>query len=239
MQQQSDRPSLRAIILVNLQDKKPRLVRYPLIGTSQSMALEINNEYFENQQDVLKALTAVDSNFHKRLRELIYQELKASRNAIAEGIKFNNGDPRGTRHSVKRYIAGKYLGGVVSIMDGKRSGTTNNYEAPRKLRAGQWGGNRIIRSQRTHDILHYGPQDRGFILRFVNSGTAPRYAAGRNVSGKGNRSAFFKMQKEGDWYRGSIAPRDFFATLGRPEMERAVRNLGQMVDEEFNKLFTE
>ena len=77
------------------------------------------------------------------------------------------------------------------------------------------------------------------ILRWVNSGTAPRYAAGRNVSGKGNRRAFFKMQEEGDWYRGSIAPRNFFATLGQPAIERAVRNLGQMVDEEFNKLLTE
>ena len=182
---------------------------------------------------------AVNSDFGKRLRELIFQELKASREQIVRDIKFDNGDPRGTRASVKRYIAGKYLGGVVSILDGKKSGATNNYEAPRKVQPGKRGGNRMIRSKRTHDILHYGPQDRGFILRFVNSGTAPRYAAGRNVSGNGNRRAFFRMQEDGDWYRGSIAPRNFFATLGRPAMERAVRNLGQMVDEEFNKLFTE
>jgi len=203
------------------------------------MALEVNQQYLENQQHVLKALTAVDGEFHKRLRELIFQELKASRDQIVRDIKFDNGDPRGTRHSVKRYIASKYLGGVVSILDGKTSGSKNSYEAPRKLRPGQRGGNRMLRSQRTDDILHYGPGSRSFILRFVNSGTAPRYAAGRNVSGKGNRRAFFKMQEEGDWYRGSIAPHNFFATLGQPAMERAVRNLGQMVDEEFNKLFTE
>ena len=203
------------------------------------MALEINNEYFENQQDVLKALTAVDSSFHKRLRELIYQELKASRNAIAEGIKFDNGDPRGTRHAVKRYIATKYLGGVVSIKDGATAGKTNSYEPPRKLRPGQRGGNRMQRSKRTHAMMHYGPQDRGMILRFVNSGTNPRYAAGRNVSGKGNRRAFFKMQEEGDWYRGSIAPRNFFARMGQPVMERAAKQLGRMIEEEFSKLFTE
>lgn len=203
------------------------------------MALEINNEYFENQQDVLKALTAVDSSFHKRLRELIYKELKASRNAIAEGIKFDNGDPRGTRHAVKRYIATKYLGGVVSIKDGATAGKTNSYEPPRKLRPGQRGGNRMQRSKRTHEMMHYGPQDRGMILRFVNSGTNPRYAAGRNVSGKGNRSAFFKMQEEGDWYRGSIAPRNFFARMGQPVMERAAKQLGRMIEEEFSKLFTE
>lgn len=182
---------------------------------------------------------AVNSDFGKRLREMIFQDLKASREQIVKGIKFDNDDPRGTRYAVKRYIASKYLGGIVSIRDGKSSGNRNSYEAPRKLRPGQRGGNRMLRSQRTDDNLHYGPGARSFILRWVNSGTAPRYAAGRNVSGKGNRRAFFKMQEEGDWYRGSIAPRNFFATLGRPVMERAVRNLGQMVDEEFNKLFTE
>lgn len=202
------------------------------------MALEINQQYFQNQQHVLKALTAVDGEFHKRLREMIFQELKAARNKIAEDISFKNGDPRGTRHAVKRYVASKYLGGIVSIRDGRKAGSRNSYEAPRKLRPGQRGGNRMLRSQRTDDMLHYGPQDRSMILRWVNSGTAPRYAAGRNVSGKGNRREFFRMQEEGDWYRGSIAPRNFFASLGQPEMEKAVERLGKMVDEAFDKLFT-
>jgi len=202
------------------------------------MALEINQQYFQNQQHVLKALTAVDGEFHKRLREMIFQELKAARNKISEDISFKNGDPRGTRHAVKRYVASKYLGGIVSIRDGRKAGSRNNYEAPRKLRPGQRGGNRMLRSQRTDDMLHYGPQDRSMILRWVNSGTAPRYAAGRNVSGKGNRREFFRMQEEGDWYRGSIAPRNFFASIGQPEMERAVERLGKMVDEAFDKLFT-
>ena len=203
------------------------------------MALEVNQQYLENRRHALQACMSINSDFGKRLRELIFQELKASREQIVRNIKFKNGDPRGTRHSVKRYITRKYLGGIVSIRDGNSSGGRNNYEAPRKLRPGQRGGNRMLRSQRTDDILHYGPGERSFILRYVNSGTAPRYAAGRNVSGKGNRRAFFKMQEEGDWYRGSIASRNFFGTLGRPAMDRAVRNLGQMVDEEFNKLFTE
>jgi hypothetical protein len=202
------------------------------------MALEINQQYFQNQQHVLKALSAVDGEFHKRLREMIFLELKAARNKIVEDISFKNGDPRGTRHAVKRYVAGKYLGGVVSILDGRTSGSKNNYEAPRKLRPGQRGGNRMPRSLRTDDILHYGPGQRSFILRYVNSGTAPRYAAGRNVSGRGNRREFFRMQEEGDWYRGSIAPRNFFARLGQPEIEKAVDRLGKMVDEAFDKLFT-
>lgn len=129
------------------------------------------------------------------------------------------------RGAVKRYVASKYLGGVVSILDGKASGSRNSYEAPRKLRPGQRGGNRMLRSPRTDDILHYGPDERGFVLRFINSGTNPRYANGRN--GKwdkhGNNKTFFKLQEEGDYYRGSIAPRNFMSTLGKPSMQKAYK----------------
>ena len=204
-----------------------------------AIGIDINNQILENQMHALQACMTVDSEMGKRLRELIFQELKRVRYDIAGGLKFANGDPRGTRGAVKRYIASKYLGGVVSIMDGKASGNRNNYEAPRKLRPGQRGGNRMIRSQRTDDILHYGPGERSFILRFINSGTHPRYANGRNGKWdkRGNNSIFFKLQEQGDYYRGSIAPRNFMNILGKPSMQRAVENLSKMVDEEFDKLF--
>lgn len=200
------------------------------------VGLEVDTQMLENQRLALQACMTVDSELGKRLRERIFQELKRIRNDIAGGLKFANGDPRGTRGAVKRYVAGKYLGGVVSILDGKKSGSKNSYEAPRKLRPGQRGGNRMLRSQRTDDMLHYGPDERGFILRFVNSGTNPRYANGRNVSGRNMRN-FFKLQEEGDYYRGSIAARNFMDRLGSPSMQKAVDNLSRMIDEEFNKLF--
>ncbi len=203
------------------------------------LGIEIDNQTLENQKLALQACMTVDSELGKRFRELIFQELKRVRNDIAGGLKFANGDPRGTRGAVKRYIASKYLGGVVSILDGKRTGSRNSYEAPRKLRPGQRGGNRMLRSQRTDDILHYGPDQRSFVLRFINSGTNPRYANGRNGKWdkRGNNSTFFKLQEQGDYYRGSIAPRNFMSTLGNPSMQRAIKNLSKMVDEEFDKLF--
>lgn len=200
------------------------------------VGLEVDTQMLENQRLALQACMTVDSELGKRLREHIFQELKRIRNDVSGGLKFANGDPRGTRGAVKRYMAGKYLGGVVSILDGKKSGSKNSYEAPRKLRPGQRGGNRMLRSQRTDDMLHYGPDERGFILRFVNSGTNPRYANGRNVSGRNMRN-FFKLQEEGDYYRGSIAARNFMDRLGSPAMQKAVDNLSKMIDEEFNKLF--
>lgn len=203
------------------------------------LGIEIDNQTLENQKLALQACMTVDSELGKRFRELIFQELKRVRNDIAGGLKFANGDPRGTRGAVKRYIASKYLGGVVSILDGKRTGSRNSYEAPRKLRPGQRGGNRMIRSNRTDDMLHYGPDERNFILRFINSGTHPRYANGRNGKWdkRGNNSTFFKLQEQGDYYRGSIAPRNFMNTLGKPSMQKALENLSKMVDEEFDKLF--
>jgi hypothetical protein len=97
----------------------------------------------------------------------------------------------------------------------------------------------MIRSKRTDDILHYGPDQRSFVLRFINSGTHPRYANGRNGkwNKQGNNSTFFKLQEQGDYFRGSIAPRNFMSRLGRPAMQKAVENLSRMVDEEFDKLF--
>ena len=207
------------------------------------MALIVNNEILANQMRVLQAASVVDSELGKKLREAIFNELKAARNRIVADIKFKNGDPRGTAHAVKRYVAKKYLGGVVSILDGGTGGSPTNYEAPREVypgMKGQRGGNRMLRSERTQAILHYPPSERGFILRMVNSGTNPRYANGRNGKWKnGNNKTFFKLQQEGIGYRGSIAPRNFFGTVGAREVEKAIQNLSTIIDQEFNKLFKE
>lgn len=205
------------------------------------MALIINNNAFENQMKVLQAASTVDGELGKRLRESIREELKAARDRIVSDIHFANGDPRGTAHSVKRYVAKKYLGGVVSILDGKGSGAKGSYEAPRKVypgMKGHRGGNRMARSKRTQEILDYGPTDRGFILRFVNSGTKPRYANGRNGKWtKSGNKTFGRLQEEGDYFRGSIAPRNFFATSGQREIHAALNNLSAIIDDEFEKVF--
>lgn len=194
--------------------------------------IEIDTKTLENQQEVIRALSAVDGEMNKRLREAIFQQLKAARDSIMQQIRFSNGDPRGTAHSVKRYMAGKYLGGVVSIASykAKASGTKNNYEAPRTLRPGQRGGNRRARSARTAQILSYGPQDRAFILNWINSGTQDR------VAGFGRMKNLDMNSTGGKGRRGAIAPRNFFHTLGEPAMEKAVENLSKMVEEEFEKL---
>ena len=102
---------------------------------------------------------------------------------------------------------------------------------------GYRGGNRRLRSQRTDDVMHYGPMDRDFILYYVDQGTNPRYANGRNGKWtKGGNRTFAKLQAEGDYFRGSIAPRNFFSQSGPRAMQQAVENLGQIIDEEWKKI---
>lgn len=202
--------------------------------------VEINAQLAENQQQVLRALSTTNPDTNKMLREAIFQELKAARNTIVNSIKFKE-DPRGTAHAVRRYVAKKYLGGVVSILPTRHAtGPKTSYEPPRTVypgMRGKRGGNRRLRSQRTDDIMHYGPMDRDFILYYVDQGTNPRYANGRNGkwTKSGNRT-FAKLQAEGDYFRGSISARNFFGRSGPQAMQQAVENLGRIIDEEWQKI---
>ena len=192
---------------------------------------------------VLQAAATMDSELGERLRSVIADEMKAARDRIVGDIKFKNGDPRGAAHAVRRAVYKKILGGNINILNRtKAAGNRSSYEAPRKVfpgMKGHRGGNRTIRSMRTEDILHYGPLDRGFILRMVNSGTNPRYSGGGRVElGKYSSARnFFKMQEEGNGYRGSISARNFFGTSGEREMQKALSNLQTIIEQEFNKLF--
>ena len=204
------------------------------------MALIIDDRQIQNQATVLQAASLVDGELGKRLRESIYKEMAAARSRIVKNIKFKNGDPRGTAHAVKRYVASKYLGGVISILDGRTIGEgKSTYEAPRKLQPKQRGGNRMERSDRTQSILDYPPQQRGFILRFVNSGTKVRYAGhGRNGRTQAQYEKFI-LDNGRSGHRGAIAPRNFFGINGQPEVDKALQNLAKIIDEEFEKLFKE
>ena len=195
----------------------------------------------ERQKAALQACLIVDSKLGERLREIIGEEMKKARDEVVKSIQFKNGDPRGAAQSVRRIVYKRILGGNINILNRQTAGRPNSYEAPRKLVPGHRGGNRMVRSKRTDDILHYGPVDRGFILRMVNAGTNPRYANGRNVTGGKNRnlSKLMKLQEEGDWYRGSISGRNFFGRDGQKALDKAMEGLVKMIDREVEKIFAE
>ena len=181
-------------------------------------ALEVNNTFFVEQKQVLEQALSTNPKTQAALRKLIQTTIKDARDEVVSRITFANGDPRGAAHSVRRTVYKKILGANINIYNSRKAGKPTTYEPPRKLQPHQRGGNRVTRGARTDTVMRYGPNDRGWVLRIVNSGTADRTAGTRGGTLHGNR--------------GSIAARNFFSTKGMPAMEKAVDNLANLIDTE-------
>ena len=183
---------------------------------------EANNAVIIEQKRVLETALSTNPKTEAVLRKLIRKEVIAARAKVVSSIKFEGGDPRQTRRAVRTSVYKKILGANINIFDSRKRHGWNNYEPPRKLRPGQRGGNRVPRGRRTDDIMHYSPLDRGFILRFVNSGTQQRIAGTRGgaLSGK----------------RGNIAPRNFFRGAGEHALAQAANNLANIIETELTAI---
>jgi hypothetical protein len=183
---------------------------------------EINDSIVLQQQKVLEAALSTNPKTQKALQKLIDKVLKEAREEVVAAMRSNykNGDPRGTAHNVRRIVYRKILGGNINILSRRkqRASNRNNYEPPRKLQPGQRGGNRVLRGNRTDQVMHYGPLDRWWIQYILEHGTGQRQAGTRNGRLSGNR--------------GSIAPRSFFRRAAEPALMRAVDNLAALIDKE-------
>lgn len=182
-------------------------------------ALEVNNTFFVEQKQVLEQALSTNPKTQTALRKLVQQVIKDARNEVVNSLHFDNGDPRGAAHSIRRAVYKKILGANINIYNRRKSaGKPTTYEPPRTLRPHQRGGNRVPRGLRTNTVMHYGPVDRSWILRIVNSGTVDRMAGTKGGRLGGNR--------------GSIAARNFFSSKGMPAMVQAVDNLANLIDTE-------
>jgi hypothetical protein len=83
--------------------------------------------------------------------------------------------------------------------------------------------------------MGYAPLDRGFILRFVNSGTKTRVIGFRNTI-KGNRSRYDSLvtrihsgDKSRTGNRGSIAARNWFVSSAESAMANAAANIAEII----------
>lgn len=183
---------------------------------------EANEAVIVEQQKALEAALSTNPKTEAVLRKIIRKYVLEARKDVVQGIKFNNGDPRGARQAVKTSVYKKVLGANINILNGRKAHGTNSYEPPRKLRQGQRGGNRVKRGNRTDQVMHYAGPDRGFILRFVNSGTGGREAGTRGGRLTGNR--------------GSIAARHFFRPLGDRALGTMRDNLERAIEAELEAL---
>lgn len=175
----------------------------------------------------LDRLQAHDSQMEQRITKIIREAIKAARSMVTADAKGAVGnDPRHAYKAVRSMVYKRILGGNISILQKRKAGGgKSGYEPPRTLRPGQRGGNRVPRSARTQQMMDYEGSDRGFILRFLNSGTGQRTAGTRNGRLHGNR--------------GSIAARNWFPSSGQRAMNAAAQyiidEIDRLIAEEFGK----
>ena len=187
------------------------------------VSLEINDAVVLEQQQVLEQALSTNPKTQKALQKLIRQVITEARDKVAQSAKgVMESDPRQSYRAVRSSVYKKILGGNINIFNSRKAHGTNSYEPPRKLRPGQRGGNRVVRGKRTDTVMHYAPQDRGFILRFINSGTGETMAGSRGGRLSGNR--------------GSIAPRNWFRGATERQLTQAVDNLANLIDTELENI---
>lgn len=197
---------------------------------------DIDGSVVLEQQHLLEKALSTNPKTKEALRKLIRRVIMQARAHTVGNIKFENGDPRQSAHAVRTSVYKKILGGNINIYNSKKAHGFNNYEPPRTLRPGQRGGNRMTRSFETNRRMHYGALDRGFILRFVNSGTKVRYAgSGRNGRNEYQYNKFIN-DHNGVSNRGSIAARNFFRGAAEPTLVRAADELANLIDTELENI---
>jgi hypothetical protein len=178
---------------------------------------------------------STDPKMRKVIQQHIREALFEARRDVMAAFPAEN-DPREARRAIRTSVYDKVLGGNINILTGNKAHGTNNYEPQRTLVAGQRGGNRRKRSERTKQIMSYAPLDRGFILRWVNSGTKTRVIGFRNTQ-RGNRTRYenrvYRINR-GDrahtGNRGAIAARNWLMQSAESALGTAAANIAEMIE---------
>ena len=187
--------------------------------------LEFDNAVVMRQKAALESMLVSNPDTAANIRKLITQEIAKARAAISQSAKgAMASDPRQAYKAVRRSVYKSILGGQVNIFNprGGASSSGSSFAKVRKLdnHPHQRGGNRRKRSARTDQVDGYVGKDRGFILRFVNSGISkPRQTRYGN--------------------RGVIPARNWLATSGQRELEAAAERLSAIIDKELVKMMNE
>ena len=187
---------------------------------SNMIGLEFDNTATVRQKAALEAMLVSNPDTAAAMRKLISAEVSKARAAVAQAASGAlKNDPREAWKAVRRSVYKSILGGQVNILNQKGAASgSNGYRPARKLDSNphQRGGNRRKRSANTDRIDGYVGKDRGFILRFVNSGTAER------------------QTRYGG--RGSITARNWFPNIGQRELEAAAERLAVEIDRELVRI---
>lgn len=151
-------------------------------------------------------------------RKYIKQVLREARNKLSKDVRaYMKSDPRKAAKAVKFSVYKSLFGGNISILQ-KKSGTSGakhpDLQRHRKVEQypSMWGGNRRPRKDDGRNRLdYYYGADRGYILRFIGSGTVAR------TSRFGNR--------------GSMTQTNWFGHTAPWHMEEAANKVAEAINE--------
>ena len=199
-------------------------------AANSMMDVEINMDAVRRHIDDLgKMLLSKDDPMHQQLRTIIRKEIKAARSRVSRDVHASvSNDPRAAYRAVRHTVYKSVFGGTLNILSPRRAGARYQLQRTRKLDANphQRGGNRRPRTQRTEALETYYGKDRGFVLRFLNSGTNTRHIAiGVNARRGGNR--------------GSISGRGVFSTSALFQSQAAIEAISEAFEQEFEDVWNE
>ena len=163
-------------------------------GPVQVFGVEANLEAFGR-------IMTTDPQMAGLFRKYIRNVLKEARKKLTQDAKsYMKSDPRKAAQAVKFSVYKSLFGGNLSILQKKKGSAGAKYELRRTRKVEQnprmRGGNRRPRIDDGRNRLdYYYSADRGFVLRFIGSGTVTR------TSRFGNRGSI----RQTDWF-GHTAP---------------------------------
>lgn len=131
----------------------------------------------EQVEALMNHLLSTDPTMDRLVRRLIAKYTREARNRVSKDIAgYISSDPRKAARAVKHSVYRSIFGANISILAKRKSGSERDIPPPRKLDKNphQRGGNRRKRSDKTKRMDKYYGADRGFVLRFISSGTIDR-----------------------------------------------------------------
>ena len=166
----------------------------------------------EQYQEALRKMQTDNPATKRTLQAIIRRAIgEARKNVIKDAQDVLENDPRHAYKAVRNSVYKQILGGQINILSSRKRGAATKWTKPKKDRPeNARGGNRRKRSERTMQLDSYEGVDRGFILRFLNAGTAER----ETRYGK----------------RGSLAARHWFGISSVFQMDAAASRIAEEIE---------
>lgn len=198
-------------------------------------SFELNNTQVVAQLKIFDEALSTSDRAAGRLRKLVRKEILAARAEVVRGIRFKDGDPRGARQAIRTTVYKRVFGGNLNIFNSRKAHGSNSYQYEYKRMPGQRGGNRRKRSGRTARIMSYAGIDRGFILRWLNTGTSERSISFRSDERRGSYASN-SGHRVNTGNRGRISGSHFFRSQGERALARMAERLSMAIEEELSKM---